>query len=58
MKGKQLLGRIAAVSAAVALTICGAYAAAVRADRNALQAGNTAGDRQVIILDAGHGAWN
>ena len=56
MKGKNLTGRIAAVCAAVALTICGAYLASSHAERNALQAGNTAGDRRVIILDAGHGA--
>ena len=55
MNGKQLFGRIAAVSAAVALTICGAYLASSRAGRNVLLAGNTAGNRQVIILDAGHG---
>lgn len=55
MKGKQLFGRIAAVSAAIALTICGAYLASSRAGKNALLAGNTTGSRQVIILDAGHG---
>lgn len=55
MKGTQLFGRIAAVSAAVALTIGGAYLASAHAGKHALQAGNTAGDKQVIILDAGHG---
>jgi hypothetical protein len=55
MKGKQLTGRIAAVSAAVALTICGAWLAYDHAGNNALQAGSTAGEKQVIILDAGHG---
>lgn len=55
MHGKQLFWRAVSVSGAVVLTICGAYLASARAGQNALQAGNTPGDRQVIILDAGHG---
>ena len=55
MKGTKLAGRIAAVCAAVSLTICGAYIASTRAGHTALQVGNTMGYKQVIILDAGHG---
>ena len=55
MKGNKLFRRIAAVSAAAALTVCGAYLASVRAGRNAVRTAGTAGERQVIILDAGHG---
>ena len=36
---------------------CGAYLASSRAGKNTLQVGNAVGDRQVIILDAGHGGW-
>lgn len=58
MQNKQLIGRIAAVCAAVAVTICGAYYASTRAERAAMQAGSTMGERQVIILDAGHGGMD
>ena len=56
MKTSTLAKRIAAVLAAISLTIAGACYAAGRAKQNVLQTAGSAGERQVIILDAGHGA--
>lgn len=56
LKLKTVIGRAAAVCTAIAVTICGACLAAKRAERSALQVTGMAGSRQVIILDAGHGA--
>lgn len=58
MQWKQALLRTAAVCTAVALTICGAYIASVRSDRNVMQTAGGTGTRQVIILDAGHGGMD
>ncbi len=54
MQIPRLAGRVAAVCAAVTLTICGAWLASVHSGRTAMQVTGTAGQRQVIILDAGH----
>lgn len=56
MKASSLIKRISAVLAAVSLTIAGAWYAAGRARENVRQTAAGTGDRQVIILDAGHGA--
>ena len=58
VKLKNVIGRAAAVCTAVTLTICGACLAAKRAEQGALQVTSTAGSRQVMILDAGHGAYS
>ena len=58
MKAAPLLKRIAAVLAAVTLTVAGAWYAAGRAKQNALQTAAGASERRVIILDAGHGGMD
>ena len=58
MKASYLAKRIAAVLAAISLTIAGAWYAAGRAKQNVLQTAGSAGERQVIILDAGHGGMD
>ena len=58
MKIPTLVKRIAAVLAAISLTVAGAWYAAGRAKQNVLQTAAGTGERQVIILDAGHGASN
>ena len=58
MQWKQVILRTAAVCTAVALTICGAYIASVRSGRNPMQTAGRSADRQVIILDAGHGGMD
>lgn len=55
MQWKQVVLRTAAVCTAVALTICGAYIASVRSNQRVMQTAGRTSDRQVIILDAGHG---
>lgn len=56
---KRYLRRIAAVTAAVALTIAGAAYAAGNARKNAvLPTGTAAAGQQVVILDAGHGGMD
>ncbi|MCR4645786.1 MAG: hypothetical protein K5695_10335 [Oscillospiraceae bacterium] len=56
MKNPNLAKRIGAVLAAITLTAAGAWYAADRAKLNVLQTSGSAGERQFIILDAGHGA--
>lgn len=58
MKASSLAKRIGAVLAAVAMTIAGAWYAAGRAQNNVRQTAAGTGDRQVIILDAGHGGMD
>ena len=52
---RSLLLRVGAVTAAVALTICGSLYAAKRAGQNTIQTSTGETEKQVIILDAGHG---
>ncbi|MBR3629665.1 MAG: N-acetylmuramoyl-L-alanine amidase [Oscillospiraceae bacterium] len=58
MKAAPILKRLAAVLAAVSLTIAGAWYAAGRARQNALQTAAGIPERRVIILDAGHGGMD
>lgn len=58
MQTKTLLRRVGAVVTAVALTIGAAWYAAVRAEQNVLQTNSSDHNRQVIVLDAGHGGMD
>lgn len=51
----QLLKRTAAVLAAIAVTVTAAWYAAGRAEENVRLTGAGSAEKQVIILDAGHG---
>ena len=55
MNLRQLLLRVGAVAAAVAITIGASWYAADRARQSAVPAGTEETEKQVIILDAGHG---
>ena len=58
MKAAPILKRIAAVLTAVILTAAGAWYAAGRAKDNAMQTVAGMPERQVIVLDAGHGGMD
>ena len=55
MNLRQLLLRVGAVAAAVAITIGASWYAADRARQSVVPAGTEETEKQVIILDAGHG---
>lgn len=55
METAKLLKRTAAVLAAVAVTITAAWYTAGRVERNVRLTGTENAEKQVIILDAGHG---
>lgn len=53
---KELLMKIGTVSAAIALVLAGSWYTARQMERQTSEVSSPLSDRQVIILDAGHGA--
>ena len=52
---KELLMKIGTVSAAIALVLAGSWYTARKMERQSREVSSPLSDRQVIILDAGHG---